>query len=141
MRFFELACSGSFEMSSFHGLSGGNTCKAARILSASGVWNSTGFVTAGILGSGRPLECLTEPSASSASATLAVPWLQQPSAIPIPIQRHSVRGQRFMGYLASHYDNTRPHDDTRDPIANPGEPSMAPEDRTTANMRMPRWYP
>src|SRR5262245_1315479 len=48
--FFELGCAGSFEMSSFHGLSGGKTCKAATILSAWGVLNMTGRVISGIFG-------------------------------------------------------------------------------------------
>ena len=37
-------------MSSFQGLSGGKTCRAARILSASGVLNITGLVISGIFG-------------------------------------------------------------------------------------------
>src|SRR6476646_8851047 len=48
--FAELGCTGRLEMSSFHGLSGGKTCKAARIASASGVLNRTGWVSAGIGG-------------------------------------------------------------------------------------------
>src|SRR5438034_10990113 len=45
---------GSLEMSSFQGLSGGKTCKAARILSASGVLNITGLVISGIFGLSPP---------------------------------------------------------------------------------------
>src|SRR5437868_4399054 len=45
---------GSLEMSSFQGLSGGKTCKAARILSASGVLNITGLVICGICGWSPP---------------------------------------------------------------------------------------
>src|SRR5262245_9628679 len=43
----ESGCSGRREMSSFQGLSGGKICIAARILSASGVLNITGFVIGG----------------------------------------------------------------------------------------------
>ncbi len=50
----ELGCKGSEEMSSFHGLSRGKTCSAARILSASGVLNRTGLVTSGIFGRSAP---------------------------------------------------------------------------------------
>src|SRR5262249_3638409 len=57
-RFFELGCTGRPEMSSFQALSAGNTCMAARILSASGVLNITGSLIGGSAGSGRPLECL-----------------------------------------------------------------------------------
>src|SRR5437588_7908305 len=52
----ELACTGHEEMSWFQGLSGGKTCSAARMASASDVSNETGRVTAGILGRGRRLE-------------------------------------------------------------------------------------
>src|SRR5205814_8800083 len=52
--FAELGCTGSLEISAFHGLSGGKTCRAARILSASGVLNRTGLVTSGIFGRSAP---------------------------------------------------------------------------------------
>src|SRR4051812_5323386 len=52
--FAEIGCTGSFEMSSFQGLSGGKTCKAARIASASGVLNWTGRVICGIFGRSAP---------------------------------------------------------------------------------------
>src|SRR6516162_214258 len=48
--FFESRCTGNFEMSSLKALSGGNTWRAARILSASGVLNITGLVMSGIFG-------------------------------------------------------------------------------------------
>jgi hypothetical protein len=41
----EFGCTGRFEMSSFHGLSGGKICIALRMLSASGVSKSTGIVS------------------------------------------------------------------------------------------------
>src|SRR5262245_62052156 len=50
MRFLELGCSGNLETSSFQGLSGGKTWRAARILSASGVLNITGCLIAGMGG-------------------------------------------------------------------------------------------
>ena len=43
----ELVSVGRREMSSFHALSAGKTCIAARIASASGVLNSTALVTLG----------------------------------------------------------------------------------------------
>src|SRR5947208_13138166 len=55
---------GSFETSSFHGLSGGKTCKAARILSASGVLNMTGLVISGIFGRSAPTAASTAHSAT-----------------------------------------------------------------------------
>src|SRR5262245_31844458 len=65
---FEFGWTGHRDTSWFHGLSGGNTWSASRIRSASGVLNDTGLVTAGIFGSGRPLECLASPSFSAPSA-------------------------------------------------------------------------
>src|SRR5438874_1544731 len=50
----EAGCTGRLAMSSFHGLSGGKTCKAARTLSASEVLNSTGWVIAGVVGWAAP---------------------------------------------------------------------------------------
>ena len=50
--FFEFGWSGQSETTGFHGLSGGKTSRAARIASASGVLNITGFVIAGIFGRG-----------------------------------------------------------------------------------------
>src|SRR5947209_4170335 len=49
----ESGWTGRREMSSFQGLSAGKTWRAARILSASGVLNITGFVMAGIFGKSR----------------------------------------------------------------------------------------
>ena len=48
--FAESGWTGRPEMSRFHQLSGGKTCRAARIVSASGVSNITGFVIFGIGG-------------------------------------------------------------------------------------------
>jgi hypothetical protein len=70
MMFFEFGCTGRWEISSFQALSAGNTCIAARILSASGVLNITGSLISGIAGSGRPLECLTWPSPANGSVPL-----------------------------------------------------------------------
>src|SRR6267378_3255982 len=70
MMFFEFGCTGRLVMSSFQALSAGNTCMAARILSASGVLNITGSLIGGSAGSGRPLECLT-PSCGADAATRA----------------------------------------------------------------------
>src|SRR5215472_13245315 len=72
MMFFELGCSGHFEMSVFHGLSAGNTCKAARISSAFGVLNITGLSIFGIFGRGRPLECLAVGAFSRVLSALAM---------------------------------------------------------------------
>ena len=47
MMLAELGCTGHRETSWFQGLSGGNICKAARILSATGVSNITGAVIGG----------------------------------------------------------------------------------------------
>src|SRR5439155_24044071 len=70
---------GSLEMSSFQGLSGGKTCEAARILSASGVLNITGLVISGILGRSPPW-------------SLAANWQGHPSTTAI-----TTRGEiRFM---------------------------------------------
>ena len=46
--FFEFARIGRFEMSSFQGLLRGNTCKALKIRSASGVLNMTGCLISGM---------------------------------------------------------------------------------------------
>src|SRR5437764_1192004 len=56
---------GSLEMSSFQGLSGGKTCKAARILSASGVLNMTGLVISGICGLSPPVDSLVAAASSA----------------------------------------------------------------------------
>src|SRR6516165_2232495 len=73
MMFFELGCVGQREMSVFQGLSGGNTCSAARMRSACGVSNITGRVMAGIFGSGRPLEWLAVGESSRFTAAVATP--------------------------------------------------------------------
>src|ERR1700731_1232883 len=54
IRLVEPGWTGRFEMSSFHGLSGGKTWSAERMRSASGVLNMTGRVIRGIGGRSRP---------------------------------------------------------------------------------------
>src|SRR5438094_511175 len=49
MMFFELGCNGQSSTTRFHGLSGGNTSRAAQIASASGVLNSITLSIFGIL--------------------------------------------------------------------------------------------
>ena len=66
MMFREFGCTGHLETSWFHGLSGGKTCRAARILSASGVSNVTGLEIGGM--GGRVRLC-----GGADSATLAKP--------------------------------------------------------------------
>jgi hypothetical protein len=69
--FFELGRSGRFETSSFQGLSAGNTCKAARTLSASGVLNWIGRVISGIFG--RPADGAASAAHSSRGGTSSWP--------------------------------------------------------------------
>src|SRR5438105_2991776 len=73
MIFPEFGWTGSFEMSSFHGLSGGKTWRAARILSASGVSNTTGFLISGISGRLRAPESFFFSSAAKQAVSRNTP--------------------------------------------------------------------
>src|SRR5438067_2243348 len=76
MRFFELGWSGRLETSSFQGLSAGNTWRALRMRSASGVSNITGCLTGG---NGRPPEWTRDSPAAMTAATASAAWY--PSAV------------------------------------------------------------
>src|SRR5258706_11916536 len=84
----ESASTGSAEMSWFHGLSGGKTCSADRMASASGVSNITGFVIFGIGGGGRapaeagPGQALGNTAPPPAFFSVGAPSLFPPSLSP-----------------------------------------------------------
>src|SRR5262249_25333799 len=74
----ELGSTGRPETSSFQGLSGGNTCSAARIASASGVSNITGALISGKGGRLRsPGRCDPRQGRPLASAGGLSPGLQE----------------------------------------------------------------
>ena len=75
----ESAWTGIFETSWFHGLSGGKTCIASRMRSASGVPNITGAVIFGI--GGRTRGAATARAAAPAATRSAIAATRRPGVV------------------------------------------------------------
>src|ERR1043165_84573 len=83
MMFLELEWTGQSSMTRFRGLSGGNTCKADTISSASGVPERMGLSIRGVLGS---------PGRSRLAGS---PWNLPGSGVSLPVPQETQNGMRL----------------------------------------------